>query len=436
MFKSLSIRLLLIFVAALVILLILLRFGVERSISNKTYSLQAGSLAKMTRLILDPKTQQINLDRAKNIAARTDIRIHIRTSEMNWSSAGKLPDESHFQFEPLALIPLHFKKKKRHFVLPKITFSKGFKFNIYKITTPHGTIFYEVDNPRGQFEWYWVFIAGLFILSLYLAIRYLFSPVADIQRVVKEVRQGNFSARTTTNRKDELGELAKQVDTMAEDLDRLIESKRSLLLSISHELRTPLTRATIVSRLMEDNKHTQSLAQDLNEMETIIAELIEAEKLSQESPLARQVVDINVLLNEILQESFVDNGIEVTPLSSESAFINIDPIRIKLLVKNILNNAIQYTLEDQPAPKITLSLAENYLTIIVTDQGIGMPAELVDHLTEPFYRLDESRQRQTGGLGLGLYLCQAIVKAHRGTLKITSKEGHGTIVTANIAVSN
>ena len=151
---------------------------------------------------------------------------------------------------------------------------------------PNGTIFYEVDNPRGQFEWYWVFIAGLFILGLYLAIRYLFSPVADIQRVVTEVRQGNFSARTTTNRKDELGELAKQVDTMAEDLDLLIESKRSLLLSISHELRTPLTRATIVSRLMEDNKHTQSLAEDLGEMETIIAELIEAEKLSQESPLA------------------------------------------------------------------------------------------------------------------------------------------------------
>jgi len=65
-----------------------------------------------------------------------------------------------------------------------------------------------------------------------------------------------------------------------------------------------------------------------------------------------------------------------------------------------------------------------------------MPAELVDRLTEPFYRLDQSRQRQTGGFGLGLYLCQAIVKAHRGTLEITSKEDHGTTVTANIGLSD
>ena len=435
MSKSLSLRLLLIFIVALIILLGILMFGFERSISSKTYSLQAGSLAKITRLILDRKTQQININRAKNIAERTGTRIHVRTPGSSWSSAGNIPDENRFQFEELQLIPLRFKKKK-HFVPPEITFAKGFKFNIYKITTPHGEIFYEVDNPRVQFEWYWFFIAGLFIFGLYLAIRYLFSPVADIQRVVQEVRHGNFSARTNTHRKDELGELAKQVDTMAEDIDRLIESKRSLLLSISHELRTPLTRATIVSKLMQNSKHTQSLAEDLSEMETIIAELIEAEKLSQESPLARQVVDINALLNEILLQSFADNDIKVIPLSLETSFVNIDPIRIKLLVKNLLKNAIQYTADDQPAPKISLTLAEKYLTITVTDQGIGMPEELVDRLTEPFYRLDQSRQRQTGGFGLGLYLCQAIAKAHRGTLEITSKEGQGTIVSANIALSD
>jgi len=163
--------------------------------------------------------------------------------------------------------------------------------------------------------------------------------------VVKEVRQGNFLARTNTHRQDELGELAKQVDNMAEDLDRLIESKRSLLLSISHELRTPLTRAKISSQLLDANKHRESLQDDLGEMENIISELIEAEKLSQATPLARQVVDINELIKEVLAESFTDNGIEFMPLT-ETSFVNIDPTRIKLLVKNLLKNAVQYSMQE------------------------------------------------------------------------------------------
>ena len=433
MIKSLSIRLLFIFIASLIVLIGLLYAGIEYSISNKVHNLQASSLAIMSRIIIDRDTHQISVDRAMHLAERTGLRIHIRTSEQSWSSVDQNFDETKFQFTPLELKPFP-NRKNHHKQPPQIELAKRLNFNIYRIQTKRGVVFFEVDKPHIQFEWYWLLIAGLFILCLYLSIRYLFAPVADIRHVVKEVRQGNFLARTNTHRQDELGELAKQVDNMAEDLDRLIESKRSLLLSISHELRTPLTRAKISSQLLDANKHRESLQDDLGEMENIISELIEAEKLSQATPLARQVVDINELIKEVLAESFTDNGIEFIPLT-ETSFVNIDPTRIKLLVKNLLKNAVQYSMQEHIEPRITIALSANKLIIKVIDKGVGMPAELVDRLTEPFYRLDQSRQRETGGFGLGLYLCQAIVKAHHGELLIDSKEGDGTSVTATINLS-
>jgi len=119
----------------------------------------------------------------------------------------------------------------------------------------------------------------------------------------------------------------------------------------------------------------------------------------------------------------------------DAPYLNIDPIRVKLLIKNLLKNAIQYSSEDSAKPKISLSLNNESLTIDVIDLGIGMPADLLDRLTEPFYRLDQARQRETGGFGLGLYLCQAITNAHKGTLTFNSEVGQGTHVTANLALN-
>lgn len=433
MFKSLSVRLLLVFIVSFIVLLSLLRFGIGYSFNNQLKTFQAASLARMSRIIIDRETNQINIDRATHVAERTGIRIHVITNQSSWSSEGVMPNEEEFVFEKISLKkPPHFKHKKhKKYKPPRVEFANGFKFNIYKVSTKHGVLFFEVDHPDWHFEWYWILIAGLFVLCLYIATRYLFLPIADIKHVVREVSKGNFTARTKTNRQDELGELAEHVDTMANDIGRLVESKRSLLLSISHELRTPLTRAKISSNLLDKSKHSDSLLEDLQEMESIISELIEAEKLSQDTPLARQVCDINSLIKEVLSESFQNKDVTFDALK-ESAYLNIDPIRIKLLIKNLVKNALQYSIEGKPVPVINLAITKEYLTIKVTDTGVGMPADVLEHLTEPFYRIDKARQRETGGFGLGLYLCQAIVRAHRGKLHIESEEGQGTEVTASI----
>ena len=431
--KSLSVRLLLIFITGFILLLSLLRLGIGHSLKSEIRDLHAMSVIRMTHIILERETLEVNFRRAMRVAQRTGMHVHILTDQRSWSSKGHVLNEKEYQF---SAIKLHHKLPKKHRHEPvKIEVATGFNVNIYKVTTPKAILLFEIEKRNRNFGWHFILIASLFILLLYLAIRYQFAPVADITRVVREVSQGNFKARTKTRRKDDLGQLANQVNLMAEDIDRLIESKRSLLLGISHELRTPLTRAKVSSSLIEASKYRESLLDDIAEMETIITELTEAEKLSEDSPLARQVTDINSLILEVLNESFSRESITFTPLD-ETSYVNIDPIRVKLLVKNVLKNAVLHSSEAQLCPEISLKLTQEKLTIKIIDYGTGMPANVLNRLAEPFYRLDQSRQRKTGGYGLGLYLCKAITTAHRGELLISSEEGKGTEVKAILSLTD
>jgi signal transduction histidine kinase len=108
--------------------------------------------------------------------------------------------------------------------------------------------------------------------------------------------------------------------------------------------------------------------------------------------------------------------------------LDVDTARIKLLLKNLLDNAIRHTPDGARAPEIQLMLDKQQALITVSDHGKGIQARHLLHLTEPFYRVDPSRQRETGGYGLGLYLCRMIAEAHDGQLEIESAVGEGTRV--------
>jgi len=431
--QSISARLLLIFIIGFIVLISLLSVSFGHSLKTEVRNLHAHSVLRVTRITLDRRSQKVDWERAEQVARRAEMKIYIDTENSRWASEGEFLDIDLYQFSALP-----FKKNRTGFSRNEhsasLEVAEDFNTSIYKVTTPSATFYFEMEKGRRKLTWYFFAITGLFLLLLYLAIRYQFSPVADIKRVVREVSDGNFKARTNSKRKDDLGLLANQVDQMAADIDRSMESKRSLLLGISHELRTPLTRAKISADMLRDENKKASLLEDISEMESIITELIEAEKLSEDKALSRQATDINALINELIEQSFGANNVDFKPLA-DSPFVNIDPIRVKLLVKNLLKNAIKYSNENSDKPRVILGIDEKILTIEVIDVGIGMPADLLDRLTEPFYRLDQARQRETGGFGLGLYLCQAIANAHKGQLIIESELHQGTHVTAELLIN-
>ena len=159
---------------------------------------------------------------------------------------------------------------------------------------------------------------------------------------------------------------------------------------------------------------------------------METERLSsRHTKLNKTKCVIKALINDVVQTWHKNAGI-IIQLPEADVMLDIDSSRIKLLLKNLLDNAVTHSPENSLPTEISLSLQENYATITVTDHGKGIEAQHLPNLTEPFYRVDPSRQRETGGYGLGLYLCKMIAEAHGGRLKIESNVGTGTRVVVQL----
>jgi signal transduction histidine kinase len=277
--------------------------------------------------------------------------------------------------------------------------------------------------------------ALLAVLALaYHAIRRLFRPIEAIQSGVARIGSGDLEHRLDIKRRDELGELADSVNVMADDIQQMLEAKRDLLLAISHELRSPLTRARVNVELLSDNAQRKALLTDLGELESLLSELLESEKLSgRHVVLNRQAVDPSVLLRELVAESFSGVALQLE-LDPEGTWISLDPVRIRLLVRNLLNNAIDHTSPGQAPPQLLSRVSKTDWRLSVRDHGAGVAQEHLGRLTEPFYRADPSRQRARGGVGLGLYLSKVIAEAHGGELEVASTLGKGTQVQVKLPI--
>ena len=285
---------------------------------------------------------------------------------------------------------------------------------------------------------FWLLIGfGLTLLLLYAsyrAVKWLFEPLHQIKVGTEKISRGELSYRIHHNRHDEIGNITQSVNQMAAELEKMIEAKRQLLLAISHELRTPLTRAKVGLEFVDNRKVKQSLAEDLGELEELVTELLEAEQLDQKHVvLHRAEVDLNALLSDVVGHHR-DGKVGENPIELDApdlpVVVRVDALRIKLLMNNLIGNALKYG-GTQPIV-VRLSRSGEDIVISVADQGDGIDEAHIAHLTEPFYRADSARQRQTGGYGLGLYLCRLIVEAHGGKLHIESVRQQGTTITVHL----
>ena len=221
---------------------------------------------------------------------------------------------------------------------------------------------------------------------------------------------------------------------MATQIKAMLESKSGLLLAISHELRSPITRMRVNLELLEESDIQQKLIDDIREMETLITAILESEKLSSShAPLNLSRCEMLNLIEEVVQAHPCRNRIKTS--MSPVAF-EMDQLRLKLLLKNLLDNACHYSIDEQALIEVSLRHDQKTASIEVQDRGIGIAAEDIPHLTEAFYRPDQARRRDTGGYGLGLYLCKLIVEAHGGEIIIESEPGTGTRVVVKLPLDN
>ncbi|RYF33041.1 MAG: HAMP domain-containing protein [Comamonadaceae bacterium] len=411
---SLRARLITVFLLLAIAMAAVFIGGVQRALSTGWRDAARPIVADyMDRLVAEIGTPP-DVDKAKGLVARLPLAVHISGPTVNWDSQPGRTHRGWLDDRPDKRGPGGFDKDWR-----TRTTADG-----HRITFGLGTLPWQ--REPGGIGWLTLALLLALIVAAYAYVRRLLRPLDDIRAGAERFGRGAFHEPIPLRRRDELGDLAHRINTMAHDIEGMLDAKRGLLLAISHELRSPLTRARLNAELMPDTQESarerDALLRDLNEMRDLISDLLESERLaSPHAALQREPVDLAALVRDVVAE--LPAGDTVTlDLASDLLPRPVDRARVRLLVRNLLDNALRYSAGAAQAPQLTLHKEGDGVCIEVRDFGPGVDEAQLAHLTEPFYRTDSARQRATGGVGLGMHLCRLVAEAHGGSLAVRNAE--------------
>ena len=294
-------------------------------------------------------------------------------------------------------------------------------------------------------------IPGLFIAVIssgfvcYLLAWFLTMPVVRLRAATRQLAAGDLTARAgapNVHRRDEVAGLMRDFDAMAERLENLVNAQSRLLNDISHELRSPLARLNVALGLARQRSSTESATMlDRIELEAgrlneLIGRLLTLARMEDGE---QRVPSRPVLLDEIVLCVAEDAEFEAqarrchvhSEIPAGSWRVRGDASLLHSAIENVVRNAIRYTREDSTVEihlEKTESAAGNEAVVRITDCGDGVPPDALEKLFQPFYRLDDARGRQTGGVGLGLAITERAVRFHGGRVAATNRAEGGLMV--------
>ncbi|MGY2293063.1 ATP-binding protein [Pseudomonas sp. SDO528_S397] len=275
---------------------------------------------------------------------------------------------------------------------------------------------------------YWsmnVLIGGALLACLLFWLRPHWRDLERLKSTAAQLGQGNLEARTQIPSSSNIGSLATVFDTMANDIERLLTQQRDLLNAVSHELRTPLTRLDFgLALALSDElpaasrERLQSLVAHIRELDELVLELLSFSRLQNPAHLPEQV---DVVLDEFIDSILgsIDDELQnpeiVIDVVLDCALdrFALDPRLTARALQNLLRNATRYC---ERRIQVGVKVCAQGCEIWVDDDGIGIPVDERERIFEPFYRLDRSRDRSTGGFGLGLAISRRALEAQGGTL--------------------
>jgi two-component system sensor histidine kinase CpxA len=270
--------------------------------------------------------------------------------------------------------------------------------------------------------WTWWMLA-IFAPVCYLLARHLTSPLRDMQKTIERFGKGDFSARVNSRRRDELGQLARTVDQMAERIDLLLKSQRRLLQDISHELRSPLARLGVAVELARGGGDAtvalNRVEKEADRLNTLVGELIQVTRAEGDpAGLVTEPVQLDELVRTILDDVHIEadkRGVVLRPAIAR-AEMEGNPELLRRAIENIIRNAIRYSPEGAQVD-VSLAREHNVFRVTVRDFGDGVPEESLASIFDPFYRVEKDRGRTSGGVGLGLAIARRAVELHRGSMR-------------------
>lgn len=319
-------------------------------------------------------------------------------------------------FQPLFPF-VHIEPGRRGFVLATLSRDRKFWFLAVIPRDPlHPN--WTVEIPR---ETWWML--ALIVLLCYVLARHLTFPLRRVQKTVERFGEGDFSARVNSRRRDELGDLARTVDRMAERIEMLVKSQRRLLQDISHELRSPLARLGVAVELArgggDANIAFNRIEKEADRLNTLVGELIQVTRAEGDpNGLATEALRLDELVRMIVDDAHIEAERRDVQIRSDIAEAEVqgNPELLRRAIENVLRNAIRYSPEGSMVD-VRLQRSGAQLRVSVRDHGPGVPEESLAHIFDPFYRVEKDRGRTSGGVGLGLAIAKRAVELHHGHMR-------------------
>lgn len=293
----------------------------------------------------------------------------------------------------------------------------------------------EFSSAQEVFLWvFFTFIVAA--LEAYVLISFLKSVIGHFTSVIHRLAAGDQSARIAPEmacRKDELGLLARAFNTMADQREQESAREKDLLTAVSHELRSPLTRLSVSVELLRREKvpaeFLDRLSIETERMEALIGSILEYSRM-EAGIQSFGPLDMAALVREVVEDVRFEGsvrGCEVEDHLPETLQMFGNGEMLRHAVENVLRNALRYTPDDGRIV-VRLISERDFCRLTVEDDGPGVPDHALDQIFRPFFRVDASRQRASGGTGMGLSISESAVRAHHGRIWAKNRKKGGLAV--------
>ena len=275
----------------------------------------------------------------------------------------------------------------------------------------------------------------------FLFARNLVSPINRMTKTARAIKEGNLSARTGLSGEDEIARLGETFDEMAESVEKDRELERRLTTDVAHELRTPLmaiqstVEAMVDGVFAADEERLETVNSEVQRLSRLVDALLKLSRLeNRANPTKEEKIDVGNLISGIIttHEAFVaDSGLSLEYIAEKGVYVLGDADMIRQATANLISNAVRYTPE---GGRITVCVSSDDATarISVQDTGIGLSPEEAKMVFSRFWRADAGRNRESGGLGVGLSVVKEIVDRHEGWVDVEGEKGKGSCFTIHI----
>lgn len=269
-------------------------------------------------------------------------------------------------------------------------------------------------------------MAAAVVLLAFFSVRALTSPLDALSHAAERLGVDMTSPPLPENGPREVRQAARAFNGMQSRIKKLISDRTQMLAAISHDLRTPITRLRLRTEFVEDDEQRAKMMADLAEMEAMIASVLAFIREDTQKEEARPV-DVTALIGTICDD-LADAGADVRLEFAPAMPALCRPLALKRALTNVLDNAVKYGGKAQ----VSLLQQDGHLRIEIEDHGPGIPDNLREKVFSPFYRIESSRNRGTGGTGLGLTVARSVISAHGGDIELQNKPGGGLRVSIRL----